>query len=231
MSTVRNRQKTSEPNGTSSAGAAVEYLNNHFNLVREFHLADFLTLSNGVCGTGSIFASMSYLADRDISFLWVALLLIPLGTFFDVMDGRVARWRKKSSLLGQELDSLADLISFGVAPAVLGFTLGLRSMPDILVLLYFVSCGIARLARYNATVASLPKDETGKVKYFEGTPIPTSLVITGYLGYLIYLGDFETSLPGGVVGIGKFLVLHPLVLSYALSGTLMISQSVKIPKL
>ncbi|ORX75351.1 CDP-diacylglycerol--serine O-phosphatidyltransferase [Basidiobolus meristosporus CBS 931.73] len=230
MSTLRNRLQTSEQHSTP-ASSTVEYLNNHFNLVREFHLADFLTLLNGTCGTGSIFASMSYLIENNTVYLWVAFWLIPLGTFFDFMDGRVARWRKNSSLLGQELDSLADLISFGVAPAVFGFTLGLRSVIDICVLLYFVSCGIARLARYNATVASLPKDESGKVKHFEGTPIPTTLLITGYLGYLVYVGDIQTALPGGVASLANTLTFHPLVLGYALSGTLMISQSLKIPKI
>ena len=60
----------------------------------------------------SIFSSMRYcLGDPiDTTNLWAALAFMPFGLFFDFMDGKVARWRKKSSLMGQELDSLADLV-------------------------------------------------------------------------------------------------------------------------
>lgn len=70
-------------------------------------------------------------------------------------------------MLGQELDSLADSVSFGVAPAIVAFCLGLRTHADVSVLIVFICCGIARLARFNATVASIPHDATGKAKYFE----------------------------------------------------------------
>ncbi|ORX93528.1 CDP-diacylglycerol--serine O-phosphatidyltransferase [Basidiobolus meristosporus CBS 931.73] len=206
------------------------YFDNHFAMMREFHLADFLTLANGMCGSSSIFSTMYYLMTRDISYIWLAMYLVPIGTFFDFMDGRVARWRKRTSLLGQELDSLADLISFGVAPAVLGFALGLNSFLDLPVLVYFISCGLARLARYNATVASLPKDSAGKVTYFEGTPIPTTLLIVAYFSYLVSQGAIESRLPYGVCQFGERDAFHPLVLIYAISGSLMISKSLKIPK-
>ena len=75
-------------------------------------------------------------------------------------------------MIGGDLDSLSDVISFGVAPAVLGFTLGLRGGWDMLCLTYFVVCGVSRLARFNVTAAGLADAATGKVKYFEGTPIP-----------------------------------------------------------
>ena len=100
-----------------------------------------------------------------------------------MLDGYVARLnRERQSVLGADLDSLADVISFGVAPAVLGFTLGLRGGWDMLVLTYFVVCGVSRLARFNVTAAALSDAATGKVKYFEGTPIPTSIVIVALLG-------------------------------------------------
>ena len=84
-------------------------------------------------------------------------------------------------MLGADLDSLADIVSFWVAPAVLGFTLGLRGGWDMLVLTVFVVCGISRLARFNVTAEAL-SDSSGKVKYFEGTPIPTSILIVMLLG-------------------------------------------------
>lgn len=62
------------------------------------------------------------------------------------------------------------VISFGVAPAVIGFSVGLQGFWDLLILLYFVNCGVARLARFNATVGNT-KDASGKIYYFEGTPI------------------------------------------------------------
>ena len=114
--------------------------------------------------------------------LWIAMLLLPVALVCDVLDGYVARLnRTRPSLLGADLDSLADVISFGVAPAVLGFTLGLRGGWDMLCLTYFVVCGVSRLARFNVTSSMLTDGDTGKVKYFEGTPIPTSILIVGLL--------------------------------------------------
>ena len=66
----------------------------------------------GFCGVMSIFSSMRYCLGPPSAYanLWAALAFMPFGLFFDFMDGKVARWRKKSSLMGQELDSLADLV-------------------------------------------------------------------------------------------------------------------------
>ena len=83
-------------------------------------------------------------------------MLLPLALVCDVLDGYVARLDTgRQSVLGADLDSLADVISFGVAPAVLGFTLGLRGGWDMLILTYFVVCGVSRLARFNVTAAAL----------------------------------------------------------------------------
>merc|ERR1712000_169916 len=132
----------------------------HFSLIRAMHLADLITELNGFCGVMSIFSSLRYCLGSPSSHgnLWLAMFLMPLGLFFDFMDGKVARWRKKSSLMGQELDSLADLISFGVAPAMAAFTIGMRSLADTVLLTFFVLCGLTRLARFNVTVSTLPKD-------------------------------------------------------------------------
>lgn len=86
--------------------------NQRFSMVRNFYVADFLTLMNGACGMGSLLSCLNYLGAKDKFYLWVAFFLIPLGVFFDVLDGRVARWRNESSVLGQELDSLADLVIY-----------------------------------------------------------------------------------------------------------------------
>jgi CDP-diacylglycerol--serine O-phosphatidyltransferase len=200
----------------------------HFSMLRDFHLADWFTLANAFCGTGAIFAAMRFLQDGSVRDLLVGMALIPLAFVFDALDGRIARWRKVSSTLGRELDSLADVISFGVAPAALGYACGLQGGWDWAVLSYFVGCGVSRLARYNVTAEQLSGDE-GKVRYFEGTPIPTSVVIVGLLAAAAWTGAIGPSLWLGVVHLGPWQ-LHPLVLVYALSGSLMISKTLHIPK-
>jgi CDP-diacylglycerol---serine O-phosphatidyltransferase len=154
----------------------------HLSLLRSFTPADVLTIGNASCGTIAIFLCLDYVAADNREFLWIAFILLPLALVLDVLDGVVARLqRNRQSVMGGDLDSLSDVISFGVAPAVLGFTLGLRGGWDMLCLTYFVVCGVSRLARFNVTAAALVDAETGKVKYFEGTPIPSSILLVALL--------------------------------------------------
>lgn len=200
------------------------------SMLRSYTWADLLTIANASCGTISIFLCLDYLATRRARFLWAAFILLPLALVCDVLDGYVARLNKKrQSLLGADLDSLADVISFGVAPAVLGFTLGMQSGWDVLILTYFVVCGVSRLARFNVTASALADEATGKVRYFEGTPIPTSIVLVLVLGVAQYLGHVGDQLWFGVVRIGP-AELHPLALMFAASGSAMISATLRIPK-
>lgn len=194
----------------------------HFSMIRSFHLADLFTIANGGCGVAAIFHAMSFIEDRQLWHLILATALIPLAFVFDVLDGRIARWRHKSSPLGRELDSLADVISFGVAPAAIAYGLGLRTGLDQAMLIYFTLCGLSRLARYNITAEELA-DETGKVEYFEGTPIPTSIVPLGML--LVAYGQGAL----GLVQIGP-LRFHLTALLFVASGSLMISKTLRIPK-
>lgn len=196
-------------------------------MLRTFALADLITLCNAGCGTGAVLVSMSYVATGERSAIHAAFGLLPLALVCDALDGTVARWRRKSSPLGADLDSLADIVSFGVAPAALGFALGLRGGWDAIALCYFVACGISRLARYNVTADAL-SDESGKVKYYEGTPIPTSLALVLALGIAFAMGRVAEALWFGAVTLGPF-VLHPLSLMYVVSGSLMIS-TIRIPK-
>lgn len=84
----------------------------HFSLIRAMHMADLITELNGFCGVMSVFSSMRYMLGEptELGNIWFALAFMPFGLFFDFLDGKVARWRQKSSLMGQELDSLADLV-------------------------------------------------------------------------------------------------------------------------
>jgi CDP-diacylglycerol--serine O-phosphatidyltransferase len=200
----------------------------HFSMLREFQLADWFTLGNAFCGTGAVFAAMRYLHEGNVRDLMIGMALIPLAFIFDALDGRIARWRKSSSTLGRELDSLADVISFGVAPAALAYACGLRGGWDWVVLSYFVCCGVSRLARYNVTAEQL-SGEDDKVKYFEGTPIPTSLALVILLAVAAASGAIGDAVWWGAIRLGPWL-LHPLVLVFALSGSLMISKTLRIPK-
>jgi CDP-diacylglycerol---serine O-phosphatidyltransferase len=200
------------------------------SMLRSYTPADALTIGNAACGTIAIFLCLDFLATDSRRFLWLAFLLLPSALACDVLDGYVARLNpKRQSVLGADLDSLADVISFGVAPAVLGFTLGLRGGWDMLILAFFVVCGVSRLARFNVTADALADPSTGKVKYFEGTPIPTSILIVALLAVAFYLGRIDDALWLGVRKIG-FALIHPLTLIYAASGSAMIS-TVRIPKL
>ncbi|KAF2121972.1 hypothetical protein BDV96DRAFT_482598 [Lophiotrema nucula] len=205
----------------------------HFSLLRALHAADFITELNGFCGVMSVFSSLRYCVQDDPTNhtnLYLALAFVPLGLFFDFMDGKVARWRKKASLMGQELDSLADLVSFGVAPAAAAFSLGLRTPLDHLLLTIFVLCGLTRLARFNVTVALLPKDASGKSQYFEGTPIPTSLALVSVMAYWVNQGWTLDNVPLGTWLTGTALEVHPVALFFVLHGSLMVSKSIHIPK-
>ena len=201
----------------------------HFSMIRGFHLADFFTLANAACGVAGVFLAMMYVATQSISHFLAAAAMAPAAFVFDVIDGRVARSRQTHSALGRELDSLADVISFGVAPAALAYAAGLRGGWDWVALIYFVCCGVSRLARYNVTAETL-SEGAAKVPYFEGTPIPTSVVLTGVLAFAAWQGRLGEHVYWGAWTIGPWL-LHPLALLFVLSGTLMISKTLRIPKL
>ena len=197
-------------------------------MIREFHLADWFTLGNAVCGIGAIFSTMTYLQTGEIRHVYFASALVFAALIFDILDGRIARWRQRASVMGRELDSLADVISFGVAPAIIAYGCGMQVLYDRIVLVYFVACGVSRLARYNVTAETL-SEGGDKVKYFEGTPIPTSLLLVLLLAVAAWFGAVHQELWFGQVMLAGFK-LQPRVLTFALSGWLMISR-IRIPKI
>ena len=118
-----------------------------------------------------------------------AALAIGFAIPFDAIDGRIARMTNTTSEFGKELDSLADVITFGVAPSVLAFTWGFHSLPPLLnlelrqkvvqlgafVCFLFLLCGASRLARFNISVNPEPKNPGREDrKYFVGMPIPAA---------------------------------------------------------
>ncbi len=202
----------------------------HLSLLRSYTPADALTIGNAACGTLAIFLCLESMATGRPDLLWWSCGLLVLALVCDVLDGYVARLsRSRQSRLGADLDSLADVISFGVAPAVLGYTLGLRGGWDMVVLTYFVACGVSRLARFNVTADALADQATGKVTHFEGTPIPTSILLVALLAVLLWTGRTGDDIWLGTLRLGP-AALHPLVLVYAASGSAMISATLRIPK-
>lgn len=138
----------------------------------DFHKAAFVlpnafTMSSVFCGLYAIILSSG---EPSSEHFYRAALAIFFGTFFDAMDGRVARMTKTQSDFGVELDSLADLITFGVAPSILVYRWGLQPMGDMALLPVFLytGAGAARLARFNV----MAHREQGVSAHFIGLPIP-----------------------------------------------------------
>lgn len=201
----------------------------HFSMIRGFHLADFFTLANAACGALMVFFAAAFVGTQSLQHFYLAAAMAPAAFFFDVLDGRIARWRHQQSPLGRELDSLADVISFGIGPAALGFAAGLQGGWDLVALIYFVCCGVSRLARYNVTAEDLSAG-AAKVPYFEGTPIPTSVLLVVLLVVAAAQGRLGDDLWFGAAVLGPWIV-HPFSLLFVLSGSLMISKTLRIPKL
>lgn len=201
----------------------------HLSMIRGFQIADWITLGNAACGVSAVFAVMHYLQSQNIVHLLIACALIPLAFALDVLDGRVARWRQRTSALGGDLDSLSDVLSFGLAPAAIAYGAGMNGLWDQVILVFFVVCGVSRLARYNITAETLSQG-SDKVKYFEGAPIPSSMLLVVIMGIAALQGAVGDQLWLGVIHVGPWQ-LHPLTLMFAVFGSLMISRTLHIPKL
>jgi CDP-diacylglycerol--serine O-phosphatidyltransferase len=191
-------------------------------MLRSFHVADDFTIANAFCGVSAIFEAMKFLGTHDARHLYLAAALIPMALAFDVLDGRIARWRHAASPMGRELDSLADVVSFGVAPAAIAMAAGVNTRLDQVILLFFAGCGVSRLARYNVTAERLSGGKD-KVEYFEGTPIPTSIAPLGVL-----MLAFSGGNPYRVSVLG--VEWRMIALLFLVSGSLMISKPLGIPK-
>lgn len=199
-----------------------------FSFIRNLRLADGLTFANGLGGAASILATLSYVAEPRPARLLIALSFFPFCLAMDFFDGRLARARAEHSAFGGELDSLADAVAFGVAPAAIGWAAGLRGAGDVAALLFFVGCAIGRLARYGATAHDLA-DANGKVKYFEGVPVTGSGFLSGALAVCALTAHVGDRLPFGAALLGP-ISLHPFALAYVAVGMAMISKRLRVRK-
>ncbi len=134
-----------------------------------FVLPNLFTVSSIFCG---FYAITLCSAEATPVQLYQAALAIFFGIFFDGFDGRVARLTKTQSMFGQELDSLADVISFGVAPGILIYKWALQGLglPGLVASFLFAACGALRLARFNVLAIRNPHGGSGR--FFVGMPIP-----------------------------------------------------------
>lgn len=182
---------------------------------RIFVLPNLMTAGNLLCG---FLASLHIVGrfqpdDGHQRYIW-AIGLILLACFFDLLDGRLARMTGQSSSFGREFDSLADVVSFGVAPALLMHDIVLaefeQSMAGLgwLIACIYLVCGAMRLARFNC-LAAMPHQ--GGSTHFRGCPIPVAA------GVIVSLTLFLLWLDGSNREIGRWRYALPvlmLVLSY-----------------
>ena len=186
----------------------------HFSMIREFHLADFFTLANAACGVGAVFCAMRFLESHMLRLLFHRRCA-RAGRLRLRRPGRAHRAVAANALGARPGARLARRChSFGVAPAALGFAAGMHGGWDWIALIYFVCCGVGRLARFNVTAEEL-SGGSGKVKYFEGTPIPTSVVLTGILAFAAWRGRVGENLYGGASEIGPWSSILSLCCSYS----------------
>jgi len=164
-------------------------------------LPNLLTTGNLLCG---FWAIISVFQER----FYFAAVAILLAAVFDEFDGKVAKLSGTTSKFGMQYDSLADLVSFGVAPALLAFSWALRPYGKFgwLAAFLFVACGAIRLARYNVLASA------GETKYFKGLPIPVAAAMIAFT-ILLYFQLIETDLIKDIVILVMIYVLAFLMVS------------------
>ncbi len=175
-----------------------------------FVLPNLFTVSSIFCGVYSITLSAGEPTGDNF---YRAAVAIFFGSFFDAFDGRVARLTRTQSDFGVELDSLADVISFGVAPAILVYKWALAGMgtTGIVISSIYAACGAIRLARFNVIAHS----ETGSSRYFVGLPIPLAA------GMLVALVIALNSLGSPADAIGPWPIAGlVLALSFLMVSTI-----------
>jgi CDP-diacylglycerol--serine O-phosphatidyltransferase len=184
-----------------------------------FILPNLLTLSSIACGFGSILVCTTADASgqtRPEDFYGAALLIV-FAMFFDTIDGRVARLTKTQSAFGVQLDSLADVVSFGVAPALLAYRWSLHTLgfAGLVVAFVYLACGAIRLARFNV-LASAPGGGAPKKpgKYILGLPIP------GAAGLVVSLVVANVAVTGSLQTAPELIAAIVLMLSFLMVSTI-----------
>lgn len=191
-------------------------LRRRFDLKKSlFLLPNMITLTSIFCGFDSIRTAATAKVEGDY---YRAALLIVFAMFFDTLDGRVARATKTQSAFGLQIDSLADVVSFGVAPSLLVYQWQLQRLGTLglVIAFLFTAAGAVRLARFNVLTMGEGGQPSKPSKYIVGLPIP------GAAGVLvaIVLANHST---GDVIGGAEYAVLMlgvTLVLSIFMVSTI-----------
>lgn len=161
-----------------------------------FFIPNTLTALNLGCGFIAIMSSIQ-------GEFYKACMVIFLGAIFDSVDGRVARMTGTQSNFGEQFDSLSDLISFGIAPAIIFYNRFLMDMgrAGIVISFIFLLCGALRLARFNANISKV------QANYFQGLPIPGAAIAV--LSFILVSLDFPEFF------LNKFIAV-PYIIFYSL---------------
>lgn len=177
-----------------------------------FILPNLFTLSSVLCGFYAIVVCASSPTDDDF---YRASVLILFAMLFDTVDGRVARLTRTQSAIGVQLDSLADLVSFGVAPALLVYRWALDALGVVGVLTGFayVAAGAVRLARFNVVTTGEGGAPKKPSKYILGLPIPAAA------GILISLVAANHKLAGKLPGSPVVILAVVLALAFFMVST------------
>ena len=186
----------------------------HINLRKSlFILPNLFTLSSIFCGFYAILICASAPTEEDF---YRASLLIIFAMFFDTIDGRVARLTRTQSAFGVQIDSLADVVSFGVAPGLLVYQWSLSplGMLGAVVSFAMVACGAIRLARFNVMATNVDGRPNKPSKYILGLPIP------GAAGILVSVIVASRALPGDLRSHPSLIVAIVLSLSFFMVSTI-----------
>ncbi|EYF02430.1 CDP-diacylglycerol--serine O-phosphatidyltransferase [Chondromyces apiculatus] len=177
-----------------------------------FLLPNLITLSSIFCGFDSIRISATAKTEDDF---YRAALLIVFAMFFDTLDGRVARMTKTQSAFGLQIDSLADVVAFGVAPSLLVYqwTLHRFETVGLVAAFLFTALGAVRLARFNVLSMGEGGKPTKPSKYIVGLPIPgaagilVSIVVANHAaGGMIGGAEYAAGILGITVVLSLFMV-------------------------
>jgi CDP-diacylglycerol--serine O-phosphatidyltransferase len=211
----------------------LEQRNNPYNVTqasRIYFLPNLMTAGNLFCGFAAVIKCIQarlltdggeYLANHPhlswITLYTQAVWLILAAVIFDSLDGRLARWGGRTSLFGAEFDSLADVVSFGMAPALMVFFLILAPREDYqwfrelgwFIAFIYLLCGAVRLARFNViTNPLLHRAEAESHKDFVGLPIPAAAgTVASLVLLLLNLARNERELRQLTIALPLLLIL------------------------
>jgi len=171
------------------------------NSPRIYLLPNLMTAGNLFCGFGAVLkileGALLHAGTHEVEAtgkFYLAIWLILGACIFDLLDGRVARLGGTESPFGREFDSLADIVSFGVAPALLVYKIVLVDFPRLgwVVAMVYLLCGALRLARFNCLAAA---DHVSANKEFKGFPIPAAAgLIASLTLFMLWVAESERNL-------------------------------------